>query len=158
MKMQYERSHGRQQALQVLFQEEVTGQTLTQMLEEGTCSSETGNLDDFAADLVRGVEANRDTIDMRLGQISENWSVSRMSIVDRNVLRIAVYEISFDESIPASVAINEAVELAKAFGDENSSKFVNGVLGRVVRDDDEDISTPLDLPSDQALREGAPEE
>ena len=73
-----------------------------------------------------------------LSDISEHWTVSRMPLVDRNILRLAVYEILFVEDIPDSVSINEAVEMAKSYGGEDSSKFVNGVLGRLaeIRSDD----------------------
>ena len=69
--------------------------------------------------------------DKTIGEVSENWSVSRMPFVDRNILRLATYEILYDADVPASVAINEAVELAKVYGGEDSSKFVNGVLGKI---------------------------
>jgi transcription antitermination protein NusB len=66
-----------------------------------------------------------------IGEVSENWAVTRMPLVDRNILRIATYEILYDAEVPPSVAINEAVELAKVYGGEDSSKFVNGVLGKI---------------------------
>jgi len=132
--MRYERSRGREQALQILFQSEVTGESVPAIIEEGSFSEETGALDDFARDLTLGVDAHRDDIDAEISRISENWSLSRMSIVDRNVLRIAFFELCYDDEIPASVAINEAVELAKTYGDDDSSKFVNGILGRAARE------------------------
>lgn len=72
-----------------------------------------------------------DEIDSLLGSISEHWAVSRMPLVDRNILRLATYELLHLSDTPTSVAINEAVELAKVYGGDDSSKFVNGVLGRV---------------------------
>ena len=76
-----------------------------------------------------------DELDITIGEVSENWSVSRMPLVDRNILRIATYEIEYSDDVPASVSINEAVELAKVYGGEDSSKFVNGVLGRIAAND-----------------------
>ena len=77
------------------------------------------------------MEAHQTEIDASLADISEHWAVSRMPLVDRNILRLAVYEILYVDDIPDSVSINEAVEMAKSYGGEDSSKFVNGVLGRL---------------------------
>lgn len=151
MKMQYERSHAREQALQVLFQSEVTDQTVSSIIVDGTWSDETGEPDAFARALMAGVESHREVIDQRIAEISENWSLSRMSIVDRNILRIAVYELMYDETIPPSVAINEAVELAKSYGDEDSSKFVNGILGRAAREADAVTDTTVDSSSTECI-------
>jgi N utilization substance protein B len=70
-------------------------------------------------------------VDARIEATSQHWSLMRMPFVDRNILRLAVYEIMFEDDVPASVAINEAVELAKAYGGDDSPKFVNGVLGKI---------------------------
>ena len=79
-----------------------------------------------------GVEAHLTEIDEILAEVSENWAVSRMPFVDRNILRLSTYEIFYGgDDVPASVSINEAVELAKTYGGEDSSKFVNGVLGKI---------------------------
>ena len=91
-------------------------------------------LSEYAESLVRGVMENRADIDELLASTSENWSVDRMPVVDRALLRLAVYEMVYVDEVPVSVAINEAVELAKAYGGEDeSSRFVNGVLGRIAR-------------------------
>lgn len=124
------RSKARQQALQILYQSEITGEVADEILDGGTYSSDLGVLEDYTGSLVRGVAHNCEEIDREIASISENWSLSRMPIVDRNILRIAIYELNYDDSIPPSVAINEAVELAKMFGRDDSSKFVNGILGR----------------------------
>ena len=71
------------------------------------------------------------SIDETIGRTSEHWTVSRMPLVDRNILRVATYELLHATDVPASVAINEAVELAKTYGGDDSSKFVNGVLGKI---------------------------
>lgn len=85
----------------------------------------------FAQDIVAGVLEHKDEIDNQLQKFAPNFPVEQISIVDRSVLRMAIFEISFDSKAPIKVAINEAVELAKAFGSRNSPRFVNGVLGSI---------------------------
>ncbi|MDZ4063096.1 MAG: transcription antitermination factor NusB [Coriobacteriia bacterium] len=126
-----ERTRARRQALQILYQREITGDDVGQILEHRSYSAEDGEPSAFCASLVEGVEANLDEIDEQLSAISEHWTVLRMPLVDRNILRLAVYEILHVDDIPDSVSINEAVEMAKTYGGEDSSKFVNGVLGRL---------------------------
>ena len=95
---------------------------------------EEGTLTDYALALIRGVEANQAQVDERIEAASENWALSRMPIVDRSILRLAVFEMFHCDDVPVSVSINEAVELAKGFGGEDDSpRFVNGVLGRIAR-------------------------
>jgi N utilization substance protein B len=86
---------------------------------------------EFAQELVRGVIDEREAIDQRIEAASENWRLQRMPVVDRNILRIGAYELGWRSDIPASVAINEAIELAKRFGGAESRAFVNGILDRV---------------------------
>ena len=126
-----ERTRARRQALQILYQRDITGETVNRILGLKTYSLEDGEPDEYCREVVAGVERYLDTIDKTIGEVSENWVVSRMPLVDRNILRIATYEILYDAEVPASVAINEAVELAKVYGGEDSSKFVNGVLGKI---------------------------
>ncbi|MGN0035460.1 MAG: transcription antitermination factor NusB [Coriobacteriales bacterium] len=153
MKRQLERSRARRQALQILFQSDIRSCSATSLLEEGgtVITSPDGDatlgsaaVDDFARSLVEGVEAHRADLDERIVEISENWTLSRMPAVDRNILRIALYELSFEPDIPEGVSINEAVEMAKLFGGDESSKFVNGVLGKAVRADARSAATADD--------------
>lgn len=131
---QHERSRSRQQALQVLYEiEMLEGCTTAEVLASGHPLPDVAKVDEFACAIVTGVEEHAADIDERIASISENWALGRMPIVDRNILRIAVYELLYDPEIPPSVAINEAVELAKLFGNDESFKFVNGVLGRAAR-------------------------
>ena len=89
---------------------------------------------DYALDLVQGVLANKEAIDARLSEYAIDWTVERMPATDRNILRVAAYEMLFAEkSVAAGVAINEAVEVAKAYGTEESPRFVNGVLGKLAK-------------------------
>jgi len=83
---------------------------------------------------VRGVIDRMPEIDALLNEFAPNWNIDTMTAIDRNVLRLGAFELKFDESIPSKVAINEAIELGKTFGGEASGKFVNGVLGAVLKD------------------------
>jgi N utilization substance protein B len=85
----------------------------------------------FVRELVSGVVQNKDEIDHSIQQFAPAWPVDQIALVDRNILRLAIFEILFDNRVPIKVAISEAVELAKTFGSQNSSRFVNGVLGSV---------------------------
>jgi len=86
---------------------------------------------EFARALVRGVRARREEIDVLIAEASENWRLERMPVVDRNLLRLATYELIATPDVPPSVVLNEAIELARSFGTEASPAFVNGVLDRV---------------------------
>ena len=89
---------------------------------------------EFAEALVRGTKQNQGKVDELIGQCAEHWDLDRMAVVDRNLLRIAVYEMLWQPDVPPKVAINEAIEIAKKFGTAESSRFVNGVLDRVHRE------------------------
>ncbi len=88
--------------------------------------------DAFARELGRGVNEHLQQLDTLIGRYAPEWPVEQIAVIDRNILRIAIYEILFGRETPIKVAINEAVELAKAFGSDSSSRFVNGVLGTLV--------------------------
>lgn len=130
----HERSRARRQALNILYQREITGESSLGIIESGSYHHDEGEPSQFCRDLVAGVEAHQDAIDSQIAAISEHWSLSRMPLVDRSILRLAAYEILYESDIPQSVSINEAVEMAKVFGGEDSSKFVNGVLGRLAEE------------------------
>ncbi len=85
----------------------------------------------FASDLVGGVIANKASIDEMILKLAPAWPVDQIPAIDRNILRLAIYEVVIDNKVPMRAAINEAVELAKAYGGESSPKFINGVLGSV---------------------------
>ena len=102
---------------------------------------------EFARALVRGVSARREEIDALIGEVSEHWRLDRMPVVDRNLLRLATYELMATPDVPPSVVLNEAIELAREFGTEASPAFVNGVLDRVAarvapRDPEDRRSSP----------------
>lgn len=88
----------------------------------------------FVKAIIKGVVENEAEIDRYIIKYATEWPLDQITIVDRNVLRIGVYELIFDKDIPAKVAINEAIEIAKTFGGESSGKFVNGVLGAIYKD------------------------
>ena len=89
---------------------------------------------EFADALVRGTKANQPKIDQIIAQFTEHWDLDRMAVVDRNILRVAAYELLWRSDVPAKVAINEAIEIAKKFGTAESSRFINGVLDRIRRE------------------------
>ena len=120
-------------ALQTLFEVDSAGhpsaETLERNLEDGPASEETGA---YAARLVDGVLAHAEEIDRRIAQAAPTWPLAQMPKVDKNILRIAIFEVLLDNrAVPVRVAINEAVELAKLFGSDSSSRFINGVLGTI---------------------------
>jgi N utilization substance protein B len=121
-------------AFQVLFEADVSGKPIAEVLErhlEEAHLSE--DADAFVRRLVDGVEEHRDAIDDEIARRASAFPLEDMAPVDRNVLRLAVYEVLFDNrGAPLRVAINEAVDLAKGYGSESSGRFVNGVLGAVV--------------------------
>jgi len=120
-------------ALQALFEIDCAGHDPVQVIERllaETDISEAGA--NFARDLVHGVVGRRPELDRLIARYAPEWPVDQIAIIDRNVLRMSVYEILIGPDTPTKVAINEAVELAKEFGSESSSRFVNGVLGSLV--------------------------
>lgn len=148
----HERSRDRVSAVQVLYTSELQNKSASELLDCGLAlvareapaaneaeaatfgRIEEGSLTDYALKLIHGAEAHQVGIDKRLEAASENWALSRMPIVDRSILRLAVFEMLYVDDVPVSVSINEAVELAKEFGgEEDSPRFVNGVLGRIAR-------------------------
>lgn len=124
-------------AVQTLYQWDFNGKT-DDLLEILKLNKESfaPEFDDqgFIEHLVGGVKNHVDEIDALIVKFAPEWPLDQITIVDRNVLRLGIFELRYDENIPAKVAINEAIELAKAFGGESSGKFVNGVLGAVYKD------------------------
>lgn len=109
-------------------------ETYHEVLEQSGIEDEPSEADiAFANDIVSGVQQNLAEIDEIIQSAAVGWTVNRMPKVDLSILRNAVYEIRFGNSVPAAVAVNEAVELAKTYCDEHSPKFINGLLGKVVR-------------------------
>lgn len=119
----------------MLYQIDMTGVSVDDAVRTywaNLCESRDG--ESFADTLVRGVTTNAERIDERIRETSHHWRIDRMTRVDRNILRLATYELLEVEDIPRRVTLNEAVELAKRFGSEGSAGFVNGVLDRIAGD------------------------
>jgi N utilization substance protein B len=129
------RSRAREVALQILYREDLNPKQDHESIQRFAAARLRGNkeLVAFAVALVNGVLRNRDELDQLLAARAENWSLERMAVTDRNVLRLGSFEILYTDT-PGPVAINEAVELSKRFGSSHSSQFVNGVLDRFLSD------------------------
>jgi len=129
------RRKSRELALQVLYHWDVTGQdaakTLSQLQEH---FSPGPGKDEFAERIVLGVLNHREEIDQLIEKVSENWRLDRMTVIDRNLLRLATFELRFCDDIPPKVALNEAIDLGKRFGSEESGSFINGVLDRIQKE------------------------
>jgi len=126
------RHQSRERALQILFQYDIHGKPGVWLDEFWNQCEATEDVRAFAEELVRGVLEHRAELDALLGRYATNWKVSRMQIVDRNILRLGIYEFLWRDDVPAKVTMNEAIELAKDFGDDEAAKFVNGVLDKVL--------------------------
>ncbi len=128
------RSRAREVVLQVLYQHDLNPDQavdIRQQFVKARLNRQEG-LITFAQSLLDGVIEQRDQIDEQLKKIAENWKLGRMARIDRNILRLGAYEILFSDT-PDRVAINEAIELAKRYGNEQSSQFVNGILDRLLK-------------------------
>ena len=121
------RRTGRRQALFLLYQWDLTGQPLTSLYE--------GEPDEFAANLAQAVAERAAELDRRITLASEEWPADRLGTLERNILRIGVYELE-EGSVPREVAINEAVVLAKRYASDDAARLVNGILGRIARDEE----------------------
>ncbi|MFH1359821.1 MAG: transcription antitermination factor NusB [Candidatus Omnitrophota bacterium] len=127
------RTQSREWALKVLYQSDITRDPIS-TVSETVLTKENIRLEeiaDYAKNLVLGVEAKSKEIDQKLSVYATNWELKRMAIIDRNILRLGIFELLFTQDIPPKVAINEAIELAKKYGDLDSSKFINGVLDKI---------------------------
>lgn len=139
------RSRAREIVLQVLYQDDLNSDQPEEVRLRFISSrlNHDRALIEFAEQLLGGVRAHCKAVDVRLEKIARNWKLSRMAATDRNVLRLGAYEILFSDT-PDRVAINEAIELAKRYGTNNSSQFVNGVLDRLMSNKTADRSGDLD--------------
>jgi transcription antitermination protein NusB len=129
------RRKGREAALQMLYQIEASGVSVEQAIRHYWASLATSREgEEFANELVRGCDQQGEHIDGLIRAVSQHWRLERMTRVDRNILRLGTFELSAMQEIPRRVTLNEAVELAKRFGSDNSAAFVNGVLDRIATD------------------------
>ena len=126
------RTRGREIALKMLYRIDLLGEkSVEKTLAEETSEIQQKEVKDFASDLVRNVWGLRKELDSIISRVAENWEISRMAIIDRNILRIGAYELLHSEDVPNKVAINEAIELAKKYSTEDSGAFVNGILDKI---------------------------
>jgi N utilization substance protein B len=126
------RRKSRERALQVLFQIDFQNADIEAVLKEFWDAHTTGEkVRDFTEKLVRGTFAHREEIDRMISSTVENWSIERLAAVDRAILRFSTYELMHMPDVPAKVTINEAVEIAKTYGTEESGRFINGVLDKI---------------------------
>ncbi|MBI3857873.1 MAG: transcription antitermination factor NusB [Planctomycetes bacterium] len=126
------RTQARELALQLMYQLDLRGD---EILEEVNAALAPGAGDpemlDFARELVHGCRDKRPEIDRRIEEVAKNWQLKRMAAIDRNILRLATYELLYREDIPPLVTINEAIDIAKKFSTKNSGPFVNGILDNI---------------------------
>ena len=127
------RSTGRRLAMQAVYQADLShtdvGTALKFLFDEEKLTEEARS---FSRGLAEGVEKSRDDIDRIIEAASKNWSLDRLNLVDKSILRVAIYELQHEKRTPRSVVINEAVELAKKYSGDDSSSFINGVLDKIV--------------------------
>jgi N utilization substance protein B len=129
------RREGREAAVQFLFQHDINAGLDPAALEGfWALRPSTKSVRDFTEALIRGVLENKAAIDDRLCKCVANYELNRIAVVDRNILRVGIYEMLFCNDVPPVVSINEAIEIAKRFGNEESGRFVNGILDRVRHD------------------------
>lgn len=130
------RRHSREYALQMLYQFELSGDTLPHIFNhywkgQAEADEETRL---FAESLVQGVATQQQEIDEFIGKFSTHWKLNRMAAVDKNILRLAIFELKNCKDIPLKVTLNEAIEIAKKFGSEESGSFINGVLDKIAKE------------------------
>ncbi|MBI5873734.1 MAG: transcription antitermination factor NusB [Candidatus Omnitrophica bacterium] len=129
------RTKARELALQLLYQSDVSNVDVSDLIDTffnmEANANEERSVRDFAVNLARNVRKNLLSLDAEITKFATNWQLDRMAMVDRNILRMASFELLFCDDIPPKVAINEAVELAKKYGDLESGKFVNGILDKI---------------------------
>lgn len=126
-----ERTLARKQALQLMYQGEILEKTPRELIDNGQLVPETQGLGEYALMLLDGTKESLEAIDELIESASDNWTLDRMPVVDRSLLRLTTYEMRYVDDVPVSVSINEAVNLAKEFGGDDSPRFINGILGRI---------------------------
>ncbi|MBI2870846.1 MAG: transcription antitermination factor NusB [Candidatus Omnitrophica bacterium] len=126
------RTRARELALQILYQMDIRQGDVNEILADFWAHNEVPkDVHDFSEKLAQGVLTHQKLIDKIIRDYAENWSLNRMAVIDRNIIRMAAFELLYMDDIPPKVSINEAVDLAKKFGDEQSGSFVNGILDKI---------------------------
>ena len=129
------RTLSREIALKILYASEITGEPVDDAARKFWENEVIGGdeVKTYAEMLVSGVGSHLEEIDSAISRFAANWEIGRMATIDRNIIRIAAFELMFLDDIPPKVAMNEAIEIAKKYGDKDSGKFVNGILDRISR-------------------------
>ncbi len=128
------RRKAREEALRILFQYDATKDPIDEILKyywENISSVKNNEIKEYAETIVKGTIEHLEEIDSKIKEVSKNWRIERMFMVDRNILRLAIFELIYRKDIPPAVAINEAIEISKIYGTEKSSKFINGILDSI---------------------------
>ena len=130
------RRKSRELALQALYQGELAGQAVVLDFEEFCAHFQVNKKAiPYAKKLLDGVQGKREEINLLISRYAQNWRLERMSVIDRNILRLAVFELHYLDDVPTSVAINEAVEIAKRYSTDDSGPFINGILDALAREE-----------------------
>jgi N utilization substance protein B len=125
------RRKSRETAVILLYQSDLMGKDSEEVLKKEIDFGK--KIDEFAQELVIGVNKNRKTIDKEIVGVVQNWTIERIAIIDRNILRVAIYEMLFEKDIPLKVSVDEAIEIAKSLGQKDDTpKFINGILGKIL--------------------------
>ncbi len=127
------RRESREKAIIILYQSDLMGKNATDIVRnELLLGNEIG---EFSIKLIKGVHGKKKEIDNIIGKVVKNWSLDRIAIIDRNILRVAIYEMYYMDDIPLKVSVDEAIEIAKVLGQKDDTpKFVNGILGKILED------------------------
>jgi len=149
------RRKAREHALQLLFQQDSNQEKIFFDGSAALHLSADKPVEDFVDRLVQGVTRNLSEIDSLIRKHAEHWSLERMALVDRNVLRIAVFEFLYIDDIPAKVTLNEAIEVAKRYGDESSSSFINGILDRILGEEEKLLAKKTEVQKSLNANQGA---
>ena len=134
------RTQSREFALQILYQVDIRrnvdpAEVIADFWQTSDSAAKDKEVKEYTEKLVNGTRQNLEKIDSLIERFAENWDIRRMAYVDRNILRLSTFEMVFSGEVPMKVAINEAVELAKRFGEPDSSKFVNGILDKIAKNE-----------------------
>lgn len=125
------RRKSRENAVILLYQGDLLNKNVEEILENEAAFGR--EIDDFTYELVLGVSKNKKEIDKTIKNVVENWTLERIAIIDRNILRVAIYEMIYEKDIPLKVSVDEAIEIAKTLGQkEDTPKFINGILGKIL--------------------------
>lgn len=128
------RHRAREIILEALYRLEIEGCPVKEALERYRDSLDGKDIGPFVERMVSGVMEKKPALDETIDKYADKWSLNRMPVLDRNILRMSIYELENEKDVPASVTINEAVELANAYSTDDSGRFVNGILGHIVKD------------------------